>query len=450
MNVRGYERLGRAEGLEALFVESAVADAAAASGLDKRKVLDLLLALVDRPNRRKGEPRSADQLVATAGIAPDRAPMIATALKVLEARELVRTTSTGWQLDHDYLARGILRAEANAERWRTRLAQLARQHEAASGIWGWWRTLLTPWEQVSFLAAWLRGRRPYGAHASFARTSVVRLLPPAGAALAGMLVIYVVDDYLTSSTPLNVLSYNQSLSDDEASAFVAIAQDGPVARSFFAWRSFNDPNDARKAAGKAPAVARAITRLDARAAGDFRDWLVVPAVLSPEPTIRNYALKTLGSVDATPGVLDVLRAALLAAKGDPSATSDLAQAYAAAAQKLPANAKREAASTLLAASGWCLTETVDCFAAVTASVQSLDADRPLPIRTAKVVEFLKFPQSAVADESPLTRLAASPQATAEGMPTELWAFLAWVAKKYPDIDLTSGPSVERLAAVGGS
>ena len=279
MNVRGYERLGRAEGLEALFVESAVADAAAASGLDKRKVLDLLLALVDRPNRRKGEPRSADQLVATAGIAPDRAPMIATALKVLEARELVRTTSTGWQLDHDYLARGILRAEANAERWRTRLAQLARQHEAASGIWGWWRTLLTPWEQVSFLAAWLRGRRPYGAHASFARTSVVRLLPPAGAALAGMLVIYVVDDYLTSSTPLNVLSYDQSLSDDEASAFVAIAQDGPVARGFFAWRSFNDLNDARKAAGKAPAVARAITRLDARAAGHFRDRLVVPAVL---------------------------------------------------------------------------------------------------------------------------------------------------------------------------
>ena len=177
---------------------------------------------------------------------------------------------------------------------------------------------------------------------------------------------------------------------------------------------------------------------------------MVPAVLSPEPTIRDYALETLGSVDATPGVLDALRAALLAAKGDPYATSDLAQAYAAAAQKLPANAKREAASTLLATSGWCLTEAVDCFAAVRASVQSLDADRPLPVRTARLVEILKFPQSAVADELPLTRLAASPQATAEGMPTELWAFLTWVAKKYPEIDLTSGPSVERLAAVGGS
>ena len=150
--------------------------------------------------------------------------------------------------------------------------------------------------------------------------------------------------------------------------------------------------------------------------------------------------------EAVAAVLD----AFLAAKDNLNATRDLAQAYAAAVQKLPANAKREAASTLLAASGRCLTETVDCFAAVTASVQSLDADRPLSIRTARVVEFLKFPQSAIADESPLTRLAASPQATAEGMPTELWPFVAWVAKKYPDIDLTSGPSVERLAAVGGS
>jgi hypothetical protein len=36
------------------------------------------------------------------------------------------------------------------------------------------------------------------------------------------------------------------------------------------------------------------------------------------------------------------------------------------------------------------------------------------------------------------------------MPSDFWPFVAWVAKTYTEIDLTSGPSVERLAAVGGS
>ena len=201
VNVRGYERLGRAEGLEALFVESAVADAAAASGLDNRKVLDLLLALVDRPNRRKGEPRSADQLVSTAGVPPDRAPMIATALKVLEARELVRTTSTGWQLDHDTgtrhpQGRGQRRAVAHApcpacQTARGGLGHLGLVAHAADAM------------GAGELPGRVASRPPTLRRAcDFARTSVVRLLPPAGAALALMLVIYAVDDYLTSSTPL--------------------------------------------------------------------------------------------------------------------------------------------------------------------------------------------------------------------------------------------------------
>jgi hypothetical protein len=79
----------------------------------------------------------------------------------------------------------------------------------------------------------------------------------------------------------------------------------------------------------------------------------------------------------------------------------------------------------------------------------LDADLPLGERVARVVEILKFPQSAAMEESPLARLAGSPDANAAGVPGELWAFVAWVATTYPDIDLTSGPSVERLAAVGG-
>ena len=47
LNVRAYERIDGAEGLEALFVGRAVAEAANAAGLDGEQVLAFLLALVD-------------------------------------------------------------------------------------------------------------------------------------------------------------------------------------------------------------------------------------------------------------------------------------------------------------------------------------------------------------------------------------------------------------------
>ena len=146
--------------------------------------------------------------------------------------------------------------------------------------------------------------------------------------------------------------------------------------------------------------------------------------------------------EAVAAVLD----ALLAAKGEPIATRDLAQAYAAAA-RAASDAKREAASTLLAASDQCLTETSGCLAAVTAPVQSLDADRPLPSGRRGGRNLPKVPQLAVADESPADtagRLRPRPPPRA----CDRVVGVSWlaVAEKYPEIDLTSGPSVERLAA----
>lgn len=132
LNARGFERAGRAEGLEALFVEAAVRDAAAASGLGERIVLRLLLTLVDRRLRRKDAPLTARDLAVATGV-EGQLDRVDLALQALAApsRELVRPTRSesadgdAWQLDHDYLARGILRAEANADYWRTRLAERA-------------------------------------------------------------------------------------------------------------------------------------------------------------------------------------------------------------------------------------------------------------------------------------------------------------------------------------
>ena len=143
-------------------------------------------------------------------------------------------------------------------------------------------------------------------------------------------------------------------------------------------------------------------------------------------------------------------AALTASKGDHSPTNDLARAYAAAAQKLPAKDRGKAIQDLLAAAGWCLSGIKPCFEQVAVGVQVLDDYQPLPVRTARVVEILKFPQSAVLERSPLKQLAASRDAVAQGMPSDFWPFVVWVAKTYPEINLTNGPSIKRLAAVGGS
>jgi hypothetical protein len=487
LNVRAYERIDGAEGLEALFVGRAVAEAANAAGLDGQQVLAFLLALVDRKNRRKGETRSSAELAAATGLA-DRVPAVEQALRSLAApgQELVRPTTTGWQLDHDYLARGILKAEANANRWRVRLAERAEQHEAAPGAWAWWRTLLTPSEQVAFALAWLRGKRPYGDRLGFARLSSLRLLPTTSLVVLAVVVVYVVNQSWVSTTVHNSLGTDQDLSEEEAKALVELADASLLARAFVAWGISLDAHLARKAEPKAASVIRAITRTDAAAASRLRDWIVDPAILSSEPAIRAFGSAAVTAIDPdervvaavlaakddpfatcdlaqayaaaarklpedkAPQAVAAVLAAMAAAKDDPFATRDLAQAYATAAQKLPAKKRGKEAEELLATAGWCLAASSTCFEAVSAGVQALDTGRPLPARTERVVEILKFPQSAALEKSPLAQLAASPDAVNLKMPSDFWPFVAWVAKTYPEIDLTSGPSVERLAAVGGS
>ncbi|MFZ1429391.1 MAG: hypothetical protein WAS21_21770, partial [Geminicoccaceae bacterium] len=348
LNVHGYDRVGGAEGLEALFVEGAVRDAAGAAGLRSEQVRDLLLAMVDRKERRKGEALSAGQLATSVKI-PTEAVVIERALHSLSApgRELVRPTAAGWQLDHDYLARGILKAEANAEWWPSRLAERARQHRDAAGAWRWWRTLLSPWEQAAFALAWLRRKRPYGENARFAGMSVLRLLPVAGVAFLLLSAAYSTGQFLHSSTVLNTLGFDDDLSTEEAAALVDLAGAPPMTRGLVAWRSFQDPSHARKADDKAAAIVRAIARLDGRNADYLRDWIIVPALASPIREIRIYAAASTSAIDNNYQSVMALLNALVAAKGDPFATASLAEAYAAAAQKLPEDKAPAAVAAVL-------------------------------------------------------------------------------------------------------
>lgn len=64
LSVAAYERVGALEGLEARFVESGVNAGTTASGLNARAVLALLLALIDREQRRKTPALTAGRLAA--------------------------------------------------------------------------------------------------------------------------------------------------------------------------------------------------------------------------------------------------------------------------------------------------------------------------------------------------------------------------------------------------
>ena len=352
LTIRAYERSGGAEGLEALFVARAVAGAAAAAGFSGPQVLDLLLALVDRKNRRKGEPRSASELAGATGLAI-QLPAVEQALRSLAApgQELVRPTTTGWQLDHDYLARGILKTEANANRWRVRLAERAEQHDAASGAWAWWRTLLTPWEQAAFAVAWLRGRRPYGNRLGFARLSSLRILPALSMVGIGVVAVYLLNQYSVSTTALNSIGTYDYLTDEEAAALVDLADADFPARAFVAWRISHDAHLARKSEPKAVPVVRALVRTDSAAASRLRDWIIDSAIRSSDPAIRAFGSAAVPAIDPDETTVAALLAALTAAEGDPSATSVLAEAYAAAVQNLPEDKARadEAVADVLAA-----------------------------------------------------------------------------------------------------
>ena len=345
-------------------------------------------------------------------------PAVEQALRSLAApADWVRPTTTGWQLDHDYLARGILKAEANANRWRVRLAERAEQHEAAAGTWAWWRTLLTPSEQVAFALAWLRGKRPYGDRLGFARLSSLRLLPATSLVVLAVLVVYVVNGSWVSTTVLNSLGTDQDLSEEEAKALVELADASLLARAFVAWGISLDAHLARKAEPKAASVIRAITRTDAAAASRLRDWIVDPAILSSEPAIRAFGSAAVTAIDPDERVVAAVLAAMPAAKDDPFASSALAQAYAAAAQKLPEDKAPQAVAAVLAAMP---TAKDDPFASSALAQAYAAAAQKLPEDKAPQAVAAVLAAMAAAKDSPSTTraLAQAYAAAAQKLPED--------------------------------
>jgi hypothetical protein len=107
---------------------------------------------------------------------------LSEALEKLTTHEVIRpridhgNDDDAWQLDHDYLSRGLLELDRRARRWPLLLEESARAFEAARNPVERCKRLLTPRSQIRLFYERLRGRLRYGKAARYAGYSLVRFV----------------------------------------------------------------------------------------------------------------------------------------------------------------------------------------------------------------------------------------------------------------------------------
>jgi WD40 repeat protein len=196
LTVSAYDAEGGLPGLEALYIRSEVAKAARLVGWDAADVRALLVAMVDRSQRPMvSSPMPIDSLLTA--VPPGRRSQeeLDAVLKVLRDADVVRASldpETGaqvWQLDHDYLSRGVIELDRRARRSYLELEDSAKNFGSAAGLIRRWRSLLNPRAQIALVIDRLRRRFTYGPYRGFALLSTLRLLVhPTVAAIAAALI----------------------------------------------------------------------------------------------------------------------------------------------------------------------------------------------------------------------------------------------------------------------
>jgi hypothetical protein len=187
LSVADYSRAGGAAGLEALYVEQQIQGTARKIGLETQQIRALLVALIDPENSTKTRSRSKEQLAAAITPTPKTgsidARVVDLSLSELERGEMIRSASDpisgelAYQLDHDYLTRGVAAAERRANKWQYILSDCSRAYESAGSLIKRWKTLLPAPLQCRLAWERLRGALHYGEHRDYALVSLIKVLP---------------------------------------------------------------------------------------------------------------------------------------------------------------------------------------------------------------------------------------------------------------------------------
>jgi hypothetical protein len=312
-----YARAGRLAGLEATFVAAALARSARAATLSEDDVLKLVSALVDstRQPPDKAPPRTANELAAIVGAGEDLAKR---ALDRLEGDEVVRQRgdeglTTGWQLDHAYLAQPILRIQRERDQWRRLLAESAQAY--AEATWrGKWSALLPVRIQFQLLIARLKGRFRYGEHRAYAAGSVARGLPSIAAlSLAGG-VAWAANEYDAAvhiETRLaQATSPTDRLTDDAAAALGDLTTRGAMTRWRVTRDIFSSPTAAGWFAARPELILRALVQLDTSRLDTLIEARVTAGALRQQDVRLRSAIRALIRATSTAALTDGVRVKL--------------------------------------------------------------------------------------------------------------------------------------------
>ncbi len=176
-----YQRAGELRGLEKLVISRALENAVAQAGgghvtLETARTVLSAMTLQGGPN----QPPKAQRCTWLSLVGLVGSPSITRLLiDALQQDGIVRPTAgpgrdSGWQLDHDYLARAVLAESRQADRWGAELREGAARWASARKMRELWAALLPVADQMGIAYARARGRIRYGDAKIYALVSTLK------------------------------------------------------------------------------------------------------------------------------------------------------------------------------------------------------------------------------------------------------------------------------------
>lgn len=205
LSIEAYTAIGRLEGMETLYIQRAVLDAAKSIGISDTQAYNTLMILVDETIPLLPKARNVEQsvILAKAKLDVKRGTRL---LLTLEHSGIIKRTlgatqcssyckeeqelnNCDWTLYHDYLARLVLIIQRRSERWQRLLQAKKSTFYAVTGIPAKWRALLSLKEQLGLIYQTLLGKVKWRGYRNFGILSTLRIVPLAITLLFILIVI---------------------------------------------------------------------------------------------------------------------------------------------------------------------------------------------------------------------------------------------------------------------
>ena len=175
LRISAYERIGGIEGLEAGYLALTIAKVRQSTSCDPKKVLDLLRKLV-HPVLEIPKSQSVVESKLVTEAVDSQILVMLEKLGVLRRRNM-QGEEEEWSLYHDYLAKAVLALERKLRHQEHRIAEKKTAYKKAFTLKSKWKALLSPWETVQTVWAFLRRNIRLKDYGAFTCISALRFVP---------------------------------------------------------------------------------------------------------------------------------------------------------------------------------------------------------------------------------------------------------------------------------